>query len=250
LALEYFHTLVANKSKRWLPKVPAIVLSIWVGIIAACATPDIVADPASQVPPPDTYISHPVNNWPFQHSERSLDLSTATPQGLFALQDIVATPFIIPEEWELALQGFKEMTPVEQMITVTSVVNEIPYVGENQDTWRHPNVFLSEGGDCDCYAIAKYALLRQLGYAANDLRLTIVRRLSSNTLHMVLVVKTGEKQDRHLILDSANHEVRSAKYSSFYEPYLSINEIGVWLHREIPNGVLDRLLNPVYKNSS
>src|SRR5262245_26377531 len=67
------------------------------------------------------------------------------------------------------------------------------------DFWSTPLTTLGRGaGDCEDYAILKYAALRELGLAADDMRLLIVRdRRNSN--HAVLAVRDD---NQWLILDN------------------------------------------------
>lgn len=68
------------------------------------------------------------------------------------------------------------------------------------DRWSAPLETLASGqGDCEDYAILKYALLRLLGYAAGDLRILIVRNVSAPEDHAVLSVRL---EGRWLVLDN------------------------------------------------
>jgi len=68
------------------------------------------------------------------------------------------------------------------------------------DHWSAPLETLASGqGDCEDYAILKYAILRSIGYAAEDLRMLIVRGASAPEAHAVLSVRF---EGRWLILDN------------------------------------------------
>lgn len=68
------------------------------------------------------------------------------------------------------------------------------------DRWSAPLETLASGeGDCEDYAILKYALLRLSGLAAEDLRVLIVRGVSALEDHAVLSVRFD---DRWLVLDN------------------------------------------------
>jgi predicted transglutaminase-like cysteine proteinase len=73
--------------------------------------------------------------------------------------------------------------------------------------WPTPLMtFASNAGDCKDYAVAKYVALRELGFAADDLRLVIVHIRSVDEYHAVTAVRF----DGHwLILDNRTSEIRN-----------------------------------------
>ena len=69
---------------------------------------------------------------------------------------------------------------------------------EDQADWGRPDVWsaasetLGRGrGDCEDYAIAKMAMLRQAGFADRDLYLVVLKDLVRRADHAVLVVRAG-----------------------------------------------------------
>ena len=69
-----------------------------------------------------------------------------------------------------------------------------------EDRWASPlTTFTSGRGDCEDYALAKYAALRALGFDESDLSLLIVRLPQSQTDHAVLSVRY---EGRWLVLDN------------------------------------------------
>jgi predicted transglutaminase-like cysteine proteinase len=68
------------------------------------------------------------------------------------------------------------------------------------DFWSAPLATLGVGaGDCEDYAILKYAALRELGVALDDMRIIIVRDTRRRTNHAVLAVRDDKQW---LILDN------------------------------------------------
>ncbi|MGE3147664.1 MAG: transglutaminase-like cysteine peptidase [Pseudorhodoplanes sp.] len=68
------------------------------------------------------------------------------------------------------------------------------------DVWTSPLKTLSTGlGDCEDYAILKFAILRAAGIAEDDLRLVIVHELHAPADHAILSVRLN---GRWLILDN------------------------------------------------
>ena len=82
------------------------------------------------------------------------------------------------------------------------------------DAWTAPLKTLATGtGDCEDYAIAKFAALREAGFAASDLRLIVVHEPGSEFKHAVASVRLDGDwlilDNRHLvILDERSFRAR------------------------------------------
>jgi predicted transglutaminase-like cysteine proteinase len=85
------------------------------------------------------------------------------------------------------------------------------------DKWLSPYEFeTAKGGDCEDFAIMKYAALRAAGFAAEDLRIAVVRfdaltrtLTRERNLHAVLLVRI---KDRILMLENQSALLRTAQY--------------------------------------
>lgn len=115
---------------------------------------------------------------------------------------------------------------------VNAMMNEQKYILDNKnwgksDYWATPIEFMSRGGDCEDFAIAKYAALRALGVPDNRMRVAIVQDLKKNIPHAVLVVYSEKGA---IILDNQIKEARRADTISHYKPIYSINREAWWLH--------------------
>jgi predicted transglutaminase-like cysteine proteinase len=95
------------------------------------------------------------------------------------------------------------------------------------DLWSTPLATLKSGtGDCEDYAFAKYVALRQVGFAAADLKVLLVRDTISNQDHAVLAVR----QDAYwLLLDNRWSQVIDSNASPRLMPLFSLGEDGVKL---------------------
>jgi predicted transglutaminase-like cysteine proteinase len=94
-----------------------------------------------------------------------------------------------------------------------------------RDLWATPLLmFTSRAGDCEDLAIAKYAALRELGYADNDLRLVIANERVSGEVHAVLTVR---HDGRWLILDNKTLEIKDDTASLTLDPLFTIDSTGV-----------------------
>lgn len=153
----------------------------------------------------------------FERFEKEL----RTAKGQAAAQDL---------RERLSLYG---QLPLPEMAKkVNAMMNEKAYIVDKKnwgksDYWATPIEFMARGGDCEDFAIAKYAALRALGVSESRLRLAIVHDEEKNIPHAVLVVYTD---DEPLILDNQIKSVRSAVSISHYRPIFSINREAWWLH--------------------
>lgn len=97
------------------------------------------------------------------------------------------------------------------------------------DLWSTPAEALAHGGDCEEYAVAKFAALRALGVPDQQLRVAIVR--DGRALHAVLAVRlAGETW----ILDNRVDAVVAARYRFRYVPLWSANSTAQWTHVVTP----------------
>jgi predicted transglutaminase-like cysteine proteinase len=95
------------------------------------------------------------------------------------------------------------------------------------DLWTAPLATLRSGlGDCEDYAIAKYVALRDAGYAAEDLRLVIVRDRLARQDHAVTAVREG---GRWVLLDNRHDVLLERKDAWHFTPMFALDRTGVKL---------------------
>ncbi|HXF87110.1 MAG TPA: transglutaminase-like cysteine peptidase [Xanthobacteraceae bacterium] len=95
------------------------------------------------------------------------------------------------------------------------------------DRWTPPLATLESGvGDCEDYAIAKYVALRDAGYAAEDLRLVIVRDRLARQDHAVAAVREG---GRWIMLDNRHDVLLERKDAWHFTPMFALDREGVKL---------------------
>jgi len=93
------------------------------------------------------------------------------------------------------------------------------------DFWASPLQTVGSGaGDCEDYAIAKYAALREAGISPRDLRLLIVQDNLRRTHHAVLAVRDGEEW---LILDNRAMAMVTIEEARQYYPLFVMDYRGV-----------------------
>lgn len=127
---------------------------------------------------------------------------------------------------------FQGMSMEAQVNAVNNYVNKVRYIEDSKnygksDYWATPAEFFARGGDCEDFAIAKYAMLKQLGVPENQMRIAIVQDKIKNIPHAVLIVYTAKGP---MLLD--NQIKRTSEVASIdrYKPIYSINATGWWRH--------------------
>src|SRR5471030_1574684 len=106
-------------------------------------------------------------------------------------------------------------------------------------TWTTPLVtFDSEAGNCKHYATSKYVALQEMGFAADDLRLLVVRDRPTSELHAVTAVRY---EGRWLILDNRTFFMVQDVDIATYNPLFVMDNEGV--KRALPETVKSQNLN-------
>lgn len=135
----------------------------------------------------------------------------------------------IPQE----LMQYQSASKMAKINAVNSYVNRVTYIEDqtnwgNSDYWATPAEFMARGGDCEDFAIAKFAMLKRLGVSEHNMRLAIVQDLEKNIPHAVLIVYT---ESGPVMLDNQIKTVQRVGASfNRYEPIYSINRNAWWRH--------------------
>jgi len=121
-----------------------------------------------------------------------------------------------------------------QMLFVQSAVQRTLIYREDQQMWGEPDYWASAaetlfrgGGDCEDLAIVKYQALLALGFAPEDLVLSVGRDLKRGD-HALLLVRQGG--DWWVLDDKYSRPIRSEDQKGF-EPIVSFSGASAqWLH--------------------
>lgn len=124
-----------------------------------------------------------------------------------------------------------EQTGRARLETVSHAINKaIRYTSDMTqhgvaDLWSAPLATLSSRlGDCEDYAIAKYAVLRAAGVAPDDLRIVLLRDTASREDHAVLAAR----EDGHwFILDNRRAGFYEDTALPHYMPLFALGQNGV-----------------------
>jgi len=105
------------------------------------------------------------------------------------------------------------------------------------DVWSSPLVTFTHGaGDCEDYAIAKFAALRHAGIAADDLRIVIMRDTIRGEDHAVAAARL---EGHWLMLDNRRMTMVEDVRFRNYRPIFVIDRDGVKRYQEAPMPALE-----------
>lgn len=164
---------------------------------------------------------------------------------LFGTKEVASTDISAFKKWtdvlkkldkvtfkSTTIDGYRDLPLGAKVEAVNDYVNKITYIEDKDnyyksDYWATPDEFFAKGGDCEDFAIAKYALLKSLGVEERRMRLAIVQDKVKNIPHAVLIVYTDDKV---MILDNQIKQARDMVTVDRYKPIYSINATGWWRH--------------------
>lgn len=144
------------------------------------------------------------------------------------------------DKWQRNIDQLQGRSMKGMVQGVNALVNQNKYIVDKRnwgksDYWATPVEFLKRGGDCEDFAIAKYAALRSLGFPEERLRVAIVQDTVKNIPHAVLVAYTDEGA---FILDNQIKTLVDAERKGRYRPIFSINRQAWWLHQNPTNTIV------------
>lgn len=129
--------------------------------------------------------------------------------------------------------GRSDLKGQARVEAINRSLNEVVrYAGDYQqhgvaDLWSSPLETLSAGaGDCEDYAIAKYAMLSAAGFPEADLKILLVRDRAVRQDHAVLGIRLD---GRWLVLDNRYSGVSEARDLPHFTPLFAIDRLGVSL---------------------
>ncbi len=151
---------------------------------------------------------------------------------------LAAKRFLAVLDRALAQKGWNRIPEINRAINLDiKPVDDMTQYGI-VDLWATPlMVFASNAGDCEDYAIAKYAALHEIGIPDADLRLVVVHTADQD--HAVAAVR----YDGHwLILDNRVLEMRQDASITDFTPLFVIDSEGV--RRMVPRPTKPQNLEP------
>lgn len=139
----------------------------------------------------------------------------------------------IPSKMLPQVRFKKGKTEVEKLLAVNSAVNGYRYRSDRSawgqaDYWAAPVEFFAKGkGDCEDFAIAKFYVLRALGFAVGDMRLVVVKDVKARDFHAVLAVSV---EGVDYVLDNRTSRLLVADRLDYLKPIYALNTEHWWLY--------------------
>ena len=236
--------LYRKLSEQWCIKFCTAVVTLTMGIMSYAPSSARAAQPSTQAAVSATMSStgqiKPIKYYPklFNTDEiQSNDVSSfkkwSSMMERFEEQVLSTTPSTDVQLWRSKINSMQGLSLKDKIISMNRYINNIQYISDKNnwnktDYWATPVEFFSNGGDCEDYAIAKYASLAALGIPHDNMRLAIVHDKIKDIPHAILIVYTDEGT---FILDNQNKAVREAQNVNRYKPIFSLNQQNWWLHR-------------------
>lgn len=139
----------------------------------------------------------------------SMDHAFAAPSHLTPPMKRLLTEPRLPE-WRATVGAIRQLDPGRQLAAVQARINQASPVMRAGDAPASPMTMLRHGGDCKGYALAKMAMLFDLGWGLEDMRLLVVWLPFHTETHAVLLVR---HQGHYYVLDNLAEPVMVDRYA-------------------------------------
>lgn len=131
--------------------------------------------------------------------------------------------------WRDIRDGAKKLEPEAQLEFVQRRINaSIRYETDARvfgvaDYWASPLEVIMKAGDCEDFAIAKYLMLRQLGFATSQMKIIALRDHASGEFHAILAVR---RDDAWVFLDNRFQRLATEADYANTTPLASVDDDG------------------------
>lgn len=140
------------------------------------------------------------------------------------------------QAWQQLMTDLASAPEAEKLERVNAFFNQVRFLDDRvhwgqEDYWATPVEFLiSNGGDCEDFAIAKYYTLKTLGVALDKLSLTYVQAVELKQAHMVLTYYPTP-DSIPLVLDNLIGEIKTADLRPDLVHVYTFNGDNLWLSK-------------------
>jgi len=151
----------------------------------------------------------------------------ATPQWKRLVSSNSFRPDRADVPWQALITELSDKHPLRQLDGVNRYFNRVPYAEDSAnygtpDHWASYDEFLRrDAGDCEDYAIAKYAALVSMGWSVDDLLIVVVRDHKYSIYHAALAAKF---EGQWYLLDNRASRIMTPSDVPFYQPVYALNE--------------------------
>jgi len=135
------------------------------------------------------------------------------------------------DPWRQLLGHFRgRQLDVRLLADINDAINRLSFVPDPanygiSDRWATPREFLAKGGDCEDFAIAKFLVLRELGYDQLNKKLVVCRHDIRKEAHAVV---TCTLHNKIYVLDNLNVKLTEGWPTNLYTAFYGIDE-GTWV---------------------
>jgi predicted transglutaminase-like cysteine proteinase len=95
--------------------------------------------------------------------------------------------------------------------------------------WSTLLEFLTRGGDCEDFASAKYFMLRELGFAADDMRIVVTRERRVRGNHAIVAIRLPDQPPGQRVWLLDTDRIYSRQHYKYRFRY-ALNESSIWDH--------------------
>lgn len=147
-------------------------------------------------------------------------------------QDTDACPSPRVIAWQAKIEALREQPGLERLEQTNRYINTWPSKPHADDldggeNWASPLEFARNSGNAVDFAIMKFFMLRDLGFANDDLRLVVAADVLSNRTHAFVA---ASHEGEVYILDTLSDAVVRERDVRYYVPFYSVNETTRWAH--------------------
>lgn len=148
------------------------------------------------------------------------------------------------EAWQKLIATARGQSEAEKLRLANNFFNQVPFVSDAEhwnvnDYWATPTEMLvTNGGDCEDFAIGKYFTLLALGVPMEKLKITYVKARNWNPVNQAHMVLTYYPTPAAvpLVLDNLIPEIKPASQRPDLTPVYAFNGAGLWLAKERGEG--------------
>lgn len=152
-----------------------------------------------------------------------------------------------PAIWRKLVATLATLPLAQRVDLVNQFFNRVPYVAAEVNWndaayWETPYEFLTRGGQCQDYAIAKFLALRESGVPEDVLRFVVVHDGFVGLDHAIVAVNLDGEP---MALDNQMPAVTPVKdLTQRYTPYYSLNDRGWWSYLNTHTPIMTYSVQP------
>lgn len=205
------------------PVVKGLVMAVILGTLFACAVYNV--HPSRSQNYTLTMLSPLTPSFEDMWRDKMAEASRVQEdqQALLESSDEIAV-----QRWRQGLDALQGKPPLQQLDGVNRLVNRsVNYLADYEhwkrlDRWGYPYETLTEGGDCEDFALLKAESLRRLGWAPERLQLLIGYSTITRPPGQHAVLLATLDDGAQVILDNAEHDLVLPSEDRHFHPMYAV----------------------------